>query len=258
MSGGEFSSWSPYQQYVQAGMVDGTFATGAQTLLAAGPPRIAQIGTSVLTAGKVLGSSLEARSNQIVYPMGLMQSFQLGQNRQFTRIFELGSERSYHIAGRNVGSLSLGRVYYHGASLLRLLYAYYQDVKGAVAVAPMFANLGASTMANPHDVLIPPGYENIFINLGSDLFTQPIGLLLYMKDSNLSVLGAAYFEACFLPNHGLSTDAQGVLFQEQVSLQYERLVPVNVSGLTLITGDNAGGSGGTTRDAGIGAIAAGI
>ncbi len=99
----------------------------------------------------------------------------------------------------------------------------------------MFPNAGAATMANPHDVIIPPGYENIYLNLASDLFAQPIGILLYIRDINQNTLGAVFFEACYLPNHSWATDSQGVLIQEQVAVQFERAVPVAVSALTLIT-----------------------
>jgi hypothetical protein len=99
-------------------------------------------------------------------------------------------------------------------------------------------------MANPHDVIIPPGYENIFINLASDLFAQPIGLLMYIRDINQDPLGAMYFEACYLPNHTWQTDSQGVLIQESVAVQFERAVPVAISALTLFSQDkvNAGGA----------------
>jgi hypothetical protein len=100
-------------------------------------------------------------------------------------------------------------------------------------------------MANPHDVIIPPGYENIYLNLASDLFAQPIGMLMYIRDVNQDALGALYFEACYLPNHSLATDSQGVLLQENVAVQFERAVPVAISALTLIssaTSSNAGGA----------------
>ena len=101
--------------------------------------------------------------------------------RQFSRIFEIGSERSYFIGGRTVGQLGLSRVYYHGASLLRVLYAYYKDDQGAVTIQPMWPNSVADSFANIHDVIIPPGYENIYLNLASDLFAQPVGLLMYIR-----------------------------------------------------------------------------
>lgn len=222
-------------------MVDGAYANAGFTMLAAGPPRIANIGGAAAFAQAVSGSG--QRANQIVFPIGIVQNFNVSHTRQFSRIFEIGSERSYFISGRTVGQLGLARIYYHGASLLRVLYAYYQDLVPPTFVPAMFPNAGASSVSNPHDVIIPPGYENIYLNLASDLFTQPIGILMYMRDINQDALGAMYFEACYLPNHTLQTDSQGVLIQEQVAVQFERGVPVAISALTLISGSsNAGGA----------------
>lgn len=240
---GNFSDWSPNTNYVQAGMVDGAYANAGFTMLAAGPPRIANIGGAAAFAQAISGTGQAA--NQIVLPIGIVQNFQLSHTRQFNRIFEIGSERSYFITGRTVGQLGLGRIYYHGASLLRLLYAYYQDLLPPTVVPAMFLNAGAASVSNPHNVVIPPGYENIYLNLASDLFTQPIGILMYIRDINQDALGAVYFEACYLPNHTWATDAQGVLIQESVAVQFERAVPVAISALTLIssaTNPNAGGA----------------
>jgi len=240
--GGNFSDWSPYTGYVQSGLVDGAYANAGFTMIAAGPPRLANIGGAAAIAGAVAGDGQSA--NQIVFPVGIIQNFNMSHTRNFSRIFEIGSERSYFIAGRTVGQIGLGRVYYHGASLLRILYAYYQDLVPPTLVPAMFPNAGAQAMSNPHDVVIPPGYENIFINLASDLFAQPVGILMYIRDINQDTLGAMYFEACYLPNHSISTDAQGVLIQEQVAVQFERAVPVQVAALSLITNDTSGGNSG--------------
>lgn len=243
---GNFSDWSPYANYVQAGMVDGRYATAGFTMLAAGPPRLANIGGAVGLGAAVSGSGQAA--NQIVMPIGIVQQYNLSHARNFSRIFEIGSERSYFIAGRTVGQLGLARVYYHGASLLRILYAYYSDLVPPTLVGPMFPNAGAAVMSNPHDVVIPPGYENIFLNLASDLFAQPVGLLTYIRDVNLSTLAAGYFEACYVPNHTWATDSQGVLIQENVTLQFERMVPVSCAALSLITAStsqNASGANAT-------------
>lgn len=240
---GNFSDWSPYTNFVQAGLVDGAYVNASQTLLAAGPPRIANIGGAAAFAQAISGSGQAA--NQIVLPIGIVQNFNVTHNRQFSRIFEIGSERSYFISGRTVGQIGLGRIYYQGASLLRILYAYYQDLIPPTFVPAMFPNAGAASQSNPHDVIIPPGYENIYLNLASDLFTQPIGILFYIRDINQDSLGAIYFEASYLPNHTLQTDSQGVLIQEQVGVQFERAVPVAISALTLIssnTSQNAGGA----------------
>lgn len=244
---GNFSDWAPYTNYVQSGLVDGAYANAGYTMLAAGPPRLANIGGAAAISGAVSGGGQGA--NQIVFPIGIVQNFNLSHTRNFSRIFEIGSERSYFIAGRTVGQIGLGRLYYHGASLLRILYAYYQDLIPPTMVQNMFQNAGAAAMSNPHDVIIPPGYDNIYLNLASDLFAQPIGMLMYIRDINLQTLGAIYFEACYLPNHSLGMDAQGVLIQESVSVQFERAVPVAVAALTLISNTsgpgNAGGANAT-------------
>jgi hypothetical protein len=247
---GNFSDWAPYTNYVQSGMVDGAYANAGFTMLAAGPPRIANIGGAAAFAQAVSGSGQAA--NQIVYPIGIVQNFNLSHTRQFSRIFEIGSERSYFIGGRTVGQLGLARIYYHGASLLRVLYAYYSDLIPPTVVPAMFPNAGAQTQGNPHDVIIPPGYENIYINLASDLFAQPIGILMYMRDVNQDALGAMYFEACYLPNHSWATDSQGVLIQESVSVQFERGVPVAISALQLISSANQNAGGANVNDTFIG------
>ncbi len=235
---GRFSDWTPYQNFVQSGLADGAFAHGGFTLIAAGPPRLQDIGGSVQLANALAGGG--AAANDIVLPIGGLQNFSLGQNKNFARIYELGSYRSYFIAGRDFGQIGLGRVYYHGASLLRLLYAYYQDalVGGGVTIAQMYQSSAGQNQANPHDVIISPGYENIFLNLGSDLFSQPVGLLLYLRDSNNRTLGSGYFEHVVVPNHNLAVDSQGLLIQEQCGLQYERLVPVKVTDVNLVTNDS--------------------
>jgi len=113
---GNFSDWSPYTNYVQAGLVDGAYVNAGHTLLAAGPPRIANIGGAAAFAQSVSGNGQAA--NQIVLPIGIIQNFNMSHNRQFSRIFEIGSERSYFIGGRTVGQLGLGRVYYRGNAVV--------------------------------------------------------------------------------------------------------------------------------------------
>jgi len=226
---GPFESWNPMNHYVQNGLTDGRFVAGGLTMIAAGPPRLKQLGGASAI-------SLSENDRDIVYPIGVTQNFNLQQNKQFMRVFELGSERSYWIGGRATGSLQLSRVYYHGMSLLRILYAYYQDLVGDVQVPWVFPNPGADNMDNPHDVIIPPGYENLFLNLASDLFNQPIGLLVYMRDSNLNTVGSIFLEGVVIPNHSFATDAQGTIVQESAGLQFERIVPVNVGGLSLVSG----------------------
>lgn len=201
-------------------------------MLAAGPPRLANIGNQTF-----VGAGLaEGAGDDIVFPIGIVQNFNLSHTRQFNRIFEIGSERSFFISGRTVGQVGLSRVLYHGPSLLRVLYAYYQDLFPPTLVPSVIGanNLGALTVANAHNVKIPPGYENMYINLASDLFNQPIGMMAYFRDSNEDTVGAVYMESCYIPNHTIATDSQGTIIQENVGIQFERALPVAVSALALV------------------------
>lgn len=224
---GSFQDWKPYENWVQGGLVDGKWVSGMLTMVAAGPPRLADMGGDTQIAGA---------GSDVVYPIGCVQNVNHSQNKTFMRIWELGSDRSYFIGGRTVGNLALSRVFYHGPSLLRVLYAYYQDVEGPVTIDYLFPNGSILETANPHNVRVPPGYENFFLNLASDLFNQPIGLLLYVRDSSLDIMGALYLESVVVPNHTWATDAQGTIVQETAALQYERVIPVQVDAVNLVQG----------------------
>jgi hypothetical protein len=230
----KLSEWKPYERFVQGGLVDGQYLSAAFTMIAAGPPRLANIGGA---AGAAATLSQEGGAKDWALPIGVVQNVGLSHNRNFARFWEVGSERSYFISGRTTGQLQLSRIMYHGPSLLRMLYAYYQDLIPPTVVPFVYANPGVATVANPHDVKIPPGYENIFLNLASDLFSQPIGLMMYFRDSNEDTVGAIYMEGSYVPSHQIMTDAGGTVIQEAVSVQFERAVPVAVRGLALVSAD---------------------
>lgn len=243
---GTVTGWRPETNYVQSGLTDGRYVAANYTLLAAGPPRLANIGPASALAGSLVGSAKGV--GEVVHPMGFIQQVGLNFSQQWSRIFEIGSDRSYFIPGRSVGQLQLGRVWFHGATLLRLLYAYYQDPIGPTTVSPMLPAAAAAAMANPHNVIVPPGFENVFVNLASDLFRQMIGVMMYIKDSNKETLGAGYFEACTIPNWGIQTDSQGLVYQESCGLQFERMVPIEVSAVPLISMATSNNSGGADTD----------
>jgi hypothetical protein len=241
-----FNNWSPYDKYVQAGMKDGQFLSGAFTVVCAGPPRLANMGGSVATGAALTFGSSVTDNVDLVYPIGVVQNVNLSHNRAFNRVFEIGSERSYFVSGRTMGQLGLSRVLYHGPSLLRTLYAYYADKMPPTIVDALYPNPAIALMDNPHDVILTPGFSNFFINLASDLFNQPIGLLLYIKDSNMETYGAVYLEGSYIPNHTWATDAQGVIIQESAAVQFERAIPVAVQAISLISGatSNVAGAAG--------------
>tara|TARA_B100000886_G_scaffold306060_1_gene238194 strand:- start:5345 stop:6121 length:777 start_codon:yes stop_codon:yes gene_type:complete len=240
-----FGNWSPYTAHVQGGLKEGNFLNGQFILICAGPPFFNQLNLS--------------GQNVPVFPIGLTQNVALSQNKAISRIFEIGSDRSYFISGRSVGQLSLGRVVYHGPSLLRALYAYYDTAdegfeQGAFGVKPLVAGAGginpftegteSTTHSGLHDVKVPPGYDNMFMNLASDLFSQPLGLMLIFKDNQENTVSTVYLDQCYVPQHSIAVDAQGLIIQESVGIQYEKMVPVKSINVTTIDGILADDFGG--------------
>ena len=241
MAATTMTHWRPYSQKIDdsSALGEGRFASGAFTMIAAGPPRLSGLSPAgvggVTAAGLALSSTVPNPSANFAVPIGLVQNFSLSHNKGFARFFELGSERSYFIAGRTMAQAAFSRVMYNGPSLLRMMYAFYNDALPPTLVPTFGVDPSVPAgVRNQHNVKIPPGYENIYLNLASDLFSQPCGLLVYIKDSNEQTLAACYLEETYIPSHSIATDAGGVVIQENVALQPERVVPVAVTATALV------------------------
>lgn len=233
-----YSNWNFYNSRVQQEVVGGQFVSAETTLIAAGPPSIENTDQYMKGAN---GASLEA------YPIGLLESFGLQQNRQLQRIFEVGSSRSYFIPGRTIGSIALGRTFYFGPSLLRVLYAYYSTDSNGIAVSTANSGAQADTASgrkipDPKAALIDaaksnkayhnlsrnPGEDYFFIDLASDLFAQPTGMAVYFKDYQNEPVGAFYLQECYVQGHQLSVSSGSVLIMEGAQLQYDQLIPIKM------------------------------
>ena len=251
----KFQDWHFFNKTVQQGLQEGRFVNGAFTLLAAGPARLAGVGSDFTDAD--ISTDPDA---DYLFPIGVVQNFSLGQNSSVMRLFELGSERSYFIRGRTIGNLNLGRILYHGPSLLRVLWAAnsgtfsdeepsgfagkdFPNLTGSSDYSGLFANSGSGGN-NPdyfhgkkNNYMGAPGEPdgNLWLNLASDVFSQPIGLGLFLKDNNADIVGAYYFEYCHVTNHGFGTDAGGTIISENVGITYERMLPLNMSRIGVIT-----------------------
>ena len=244
------TDWQPYETHVQGGLRPGNFLNGQHVLLCAGPPHLQDIGASA-------GTSVSSVKD-VVYPIGMTQNIALSQNKAVSRIFEIGSERSYFITGRTVGQLSLSRVIYHGPSLLRCMYAYYgtsdhyaidqlysSEAKDLALNFPFIAGDTGTTAEDLaessvklknglHGVRVPPGFDNLFLNLASDLFSQPLGLLLIFRDNEENDVASVYLEQCYIPAHSLALDSQGLIIQESIGVQYERIVPIKSTAVRVV------------------------
>lgn len=226
-----FSNWDFYNFHVQQELVGGQFVSAESTLVAAGPPLVSQTQNQGTTGG--------------IYPVGLLESVGIQQSKQLQRIFEIGSSRSYFVPGRVIGSLTIGRTFFFGPSLMRVLYAYYNHdrnsidigtepfgttvtVDGITVTSPDAELLNGVDRATLHELRRSPGEDFFFVDLASDLFNQPTGMAIYFKDANFVSVGAMYLENVQLQGHQLSISSGSVLVMEGTSAQFERVVPIKV------------------------------
>lgn len=228
------SNWNFHTDHVQNDFRNGQFASAESTLVAAGPPRLSQ-------------ASQGSGNTDTVYPIGLLENIGIQQSKQLQRIFEIGSARSYFIPGRVIGSVSLGRVFYYGPSLLRVLYAYYTNTSNSNDIGTSdggnvdegtenerqnpntrLISLNSITEESLHKVNMSPGDDYFYVNLASDMFNQATGLAVYFKDSNSNLIGAMYMEDCMVQGHQMNIASGSVLIMEGASMQFDRLLPIKV------------------------------
>jgi len=191
--------------------------TAENVFIAAGPARLTQLGSNFF------GS---------VFPIGMIESAMVNTQKMLQPLRELGSRRTYIIGGHSMGNISLSRVMYSHASLLRVL---------TIANGDSTDNNGQTDLDNPdgafrytafnaaEGVAAETAKRQFSMNLQAEIFDRPIGLLFYFIDQRNQPYGAMYAEDCMIQNHGLSIAAQGIAMSEQVSMQFDRLNPVAVS-----------------------------
>lgn len=213
-----FSDWDFMNQRVQQELTGGQFINAESTLIASGPAQLSSTGSG----------------GESVYPIALLETFGLQQSRQLQRIFEIGSTRSYFIPGRTIGSITLGRTFYHGPSLLKVLYAsFYTDAKATPAISQLSGITGPATTSPT--IRRSPGYGEFLIDLSSQLFATPTGMAVYFKDSYQDTYGAFYLENCYVQGHQLTVSSGSVLIMEGASVQYDMLVPVDMASTGVAT-----------------------
>lgn len=241
-----FNNWDFHNHHVQEELIGGEFVSAETTLVAAGPPRLTDITVGVGGANDDTIDTPAEGSSDVVFPIGVLENVGLSQSKQLQRIFEIGSGRSYFIPGRTIGSITLGRVVYHGPSLMKVLYAHYRQTQGDI----QFMNVSKSAMLNVGGIEIPhperslleletlqrqlhqvrqvPGYDDFWMNLASDVFNQPTGLCIYFRNQMDSTVGAIYLEECYIQGHQLSVSSGSVLIMEGASVQFDRLRPIRM------------------------------
>lgn len=247
----KFEDWDARTKRVQNDIAAGKYVSGKTTLIAFGPPEFKMIATAANT--DISATSAVTNDNFLAttggweapIPCGEVQGFSQQQQSQLIKLFEIGSERSIVVRGRTFGALQINRVLYNGANLLKYLYLYY-TVKGEGDGAKIGGNINTDRLskilskkggkgtitveANAFGTAeTEPMENNLFWTLNSALFSIPVGIMLYLKDTLDKPFGAVYFENCYINSHSASLDEGSPIITEGVSIEFERCLSLKVT-----------------------------
>lgn len=195
----------------RGGKNQGTFMTPESTLIAAGPARLSDVGG---------GSALSG----LLVPVAVTDNVAVNQNKMLQQIFEIGSRRSYFVGGHTTGTVSLSRPMFNGPSVLRLLTAATDDYDGLDNPAGL-ATIGSDQAGKA----LNEGQAELYINLQAEIFDRPLGMLFYMIDQRNVPYGAMYVEDCNVQAHAFNIAAQAMTVVENISLMFDRILPVAVT-----------------------------
>jgi hypothetical protein len=132
------------------------------------------------------------------------------------RLFEIGSNRSFFTRGKTAPVISMSKVLADQQNILAAL--------SQAAYRPLQATNGQRA----------PGADgsDIMMNLDSEFFAVPFGLLLIMKtrgggaDGYGKVLSAIYLEYCMFEGYSFQIASQQPVIAENIQIQYDRAVPI--------------------------------
>ncbi len=234
-----FIGWDWASQHVQVELENGEYVSAESTLILVGPSKLSMVSKAADEAATQL------------YPVGLMQNIQIAQNRQVARLFEIGSKRSYFVPGRLFANFQMNRILFYGPSLMRLLYAmapthgHGQPLKFDQPVGASSRQFNVPGRNPAYEALFPSaddGYNlspgegaadtkdnrDFWINLASEVFNVPTGMMLLFKDARQRPYGGFYMEECMIEAHSLGVDSNNIVLAEGVNGQFDLVRPISV------------------------------
>ena len=193
------------------GLSSNKFASAKALMIAAGP------------------SSVTGINGVNVTPIGLVQDFNLQQERALSEIYEIGSRGTYYMTGRETRRLSLSSIVYSGNSLLRALT---QQTSGEFPTGngERFEALPGASEG-----------ELFYSNLASRFFENPTGLYIRIESlsdaletdrelTNSGQIGGMYLEECYIRAHGLTSNANNTVVAENAVITFSRVIPMPTDG----------------------------
>lgn len=158
-----------------------------------------------------------------VYSVGVIQNFNLAQNKNIQQLFEIGSRDTILLPGRTFIQATIARILYNGPSIMKAAYAYNEGMTGDTQATPV----GGALPTIPQSQA--PGDGNLYLNLAATMFNNPIGIALLVHDMENDVYGGAYMENCHISSHNLSLASGQTVVAENIALRIGKVRPISLN-----------------------------
>jgi len=174
--------------------------------------------TTLLYAGPARFTGLSGDAS-ILTPIGLADQISIQSNPSVARLFEVGSNRSFFTRGKTAYGMSLARMLCDTKSLMAAL------TQNSYRPQTIPTSPAGATSPNP----------DIQMNIDSEIFAVPFGLMLLMKTRGGGTVGegkiltAMYCEYCMLTTHNFSIASSSPVIVEQVSVEFDRVLPISLN-----------------------------
>ena len=179
--------------------------------------------TTILFAGPARFSGLAGATASLL-PIGLVDGIGFQANPSLSRLYEIGSNRAFFTRGKTAQGLSFSKMLADQNNILAALTANSYNMTGLV---------NDNNQNSPGSINPATGQTNIMMNLDSELFAVPFGVLVVFKTrggttdtGNGKMLASVYLEYCMFNSYNFSVSSSVPVIMENISLEFDRTVPV--------------------------------
>lgn len=177
----------------------------------------------------------ENNTNSNAITVGLIQDLSLSQQRNIVKFFEYGNDEYQMVTGKSRTRATINRVLFDGPSILKYYgYAYKDtdmlDHKMFGAYEGMMSDLGEELGRTKLNDKRMPGSGDFWVNLTSELFDNPIGIFINIKqrmpNGHLQDYGGVFLENCLISSHVLQMNSQNRIMTENIQMEVGRPIPL--------------------------------
>lgn len=169
---------------------------------------------------------------------GFIQNLSMNQQKQVQELFEVGSGRRYMADGPTRNMLNISRALFSGPSLLKVLGTGMTNSSMDEGGDNEYMKANQDLFREGSRKAAATDFNDAFwMNLGSNIFQNPLGVLLEYKsfggDGEGRTFGSVFLENCKATSHSIQMNAGQWLLNENMQFRFESVKPVDTTSISV-------------------------